>query len=160
MERDKISHLFFKRVSEEFGFLKDYGFAGPYIRQEPTEDMIWFLGQHLAIEFHLDWHDQALDCYLTCLIEGQMPQGGYVDETGRQVRVRLDSWLLLRQVSKTAVISAKRMKRRLSGEARILHEIENLSRYASLLKEYGHFILEDDPESFEKIAKDIKKSGF
>ncbi|WP_376792407.1 hypothetical protein [Thermoflexus sp.] len=161
MEREAIFQLLLDQVRQDFDFLRIHGFTGPYVQTWPSQDVIWFTGKHLAIEFHLDWHDQALDCYLVRLVEGKKPGGGYMDEEGKRIRLRLDSWLMSRVIQEPLSTLAKRAKRKKPtwGTQRLREEIEKLKQYAVLLQERGHQILADNPQAFDQIEEELKERG-
>lgn len=145
----EIPKLFFETIQEKFAFLVSmYGFKGPCSNFKSDDELylykVWFIGKNLSIEFNLDWRDQAIDCYIVRIINGNRADGWSANENGERTRSDLLTWIRSKGIGDRLLTQVTG----LSFEEQIPIEIGD---YAFMLKNYGHAILEDKPDIFLEV---------
>lgn len=143
----KIPQLFFETIRYKLAFLvTEYAYTGPYSNLDSYTTYtfsVWYKRTNLAIEFDLEIRDEVVDCYIARLVDGEMPDGGFMNERGERIRIRLSQWI--RGVSNQKNLFTKVTG--LSLEERIPIQIDD---YVNLLQKYGQMFLEDNPSIFSR----------
>jgi hypothetical protein len=134
---------FERGVDQEFAFLVDQGFTRSATTRDPKTGLttVAFLGRHIGVECVLDAREHEVDCKISRLVKGALPQEYALNARGERVREGLLHWFYrrgLRYIDFTppSLPFAERM-------------LAILRDHARMLREHGQPVLEDNPRALD-----------
>jgi hypothetical protein len=137
---NQISALFYKTIEKHCNFLvTEYCFLGPftniYSKNEIFSYQVWYLGKNIGIEFYLEERDEDINCMISQLTNGKRPEM-WTDDYKYNQRVFLGIWCDWKRIKREPYQKLSK----LCFEEKIPILID---KQLSILKEFGHEILED-----------------